>query len=215
VKIGIVGGTGGIGEGMAMRLSQVHEVRLGSRDPTKAGEASRECHLAVEGRGLPCAIDGSSNQDAADFGELVVLAVPFKHLVGTLGSVSGLEGKVVVSPVNPMERREVFAHVPPPEGSAAQLVQRLLPDSKVVAAFNAIAANRWRALDEPLDYAVPVCGDDAGARRAVLDLVGSVSGLTGYDAGPLETAGLIESLTPLLLNVARYSKMRDVGIQFR
>lgn len=214
MRIGIIGGTGGIGEGMAMRLSQTHKVRLGSRDVAKAGEASRECHLAVEGRGLPCAIDGSSNQDAAEFGELVILAVPFKHLVGTLESVAGLEGKVVVSPVNPMERREFFTYVPPPEGSAAQLVQRLLPDSKVVAAFNVIAANRWRALDEPLDYAVPVCGDDAEAKRTVLDLVACVPRLKGYDAGPLGTACMVECITPLLLNVARYNKMRDVGIQF-
>ncbi len=215
MRIGIIGGTGGIGEGMAMRLSQTNEVRLGSRDPAKAGDASRECRLEVERRGLPCAINGSSNQEAADFGELAILAVPFKHLVGTIESVSGLEGKVVVSPVNPMERREFFTSVPPAEGSAAQFMQRLLPDSKVVAAFNAIAANRWRALDEPLDYAVPVCGDDAAARRTVLDLVESVPRLKGYEAGPLATACLVECITPLLLNVARFNKMRDVGIQFR
>jgi NADPH-dependent F420 reductase len=215
VRIGIVGGTGEIGEGMAMRLSQTHEVRLGSRDVTKAGEASRECHLQVEGRGLPCAIDGSSNQEAVDFGDVVILAVPFKNVVGTLESVSGLEGKVVVSPVNPMERREFFTYVPPPEGSAAQLVQRLLPASRVVAAFNVIAANRWKALEEPLDYAVPVCGDDAAAKRTVLDLVACVPRLQGYDAGPLGTACMVECITPLLLNVARYNKMRDVGIQFR
>lgn len=215
MKIGIVGGTGEIGEGMAMRLSQTHEVLLGSRDVTRAGEASRECHFNVEGRGLPCAIDGSSNQEAADFGDLVILAIPFKHLVGTLESITGIEGKIVVSPVNPMERREFFTYVPPEEGSAAQLVQRLLPDSKVVAAFNVIAANRWKALDEPLDYAVPVCGDDPAAKRTVLDLVAGVPRLQGYDAGPLGTACMVECITPLLLNVARYNKMRDVGIQFR
>jgi NADPH-dependent F420 reductase len=200
---------------MAMRLSQTHEVRLGSRDVAKAGESSRECHLQVEGRGLPCAIDGASNQEAADFGEVVVLAVPFTHLVSTLGPLEGLEGKVVVSPVNPMERREFFAYVPPPEGSAAELVQRLLPESRVVAAFNVIAANRWRALDDPLDYAVPVCGDDAAAKRVVLDLVEGVPRLKGYDAGPLATACMVECITPLLLNVARFNRMRDVGIQFR
>ena len=105
--------------------------------------------------------------------------------------------------------------MPPPEGSAAQLVQRLLPASRVVAAFNVIAANRWKALEEPLDYAVPVCGDDAAAKRTVLDLVACVPRLQGYDAGPLGTACMVECITPLLLNVARYNKMRDVGIQFR
>lgn len=215
MKIGIVGGTGGIGEGMAMRLSQIHEVRLGSRDLAKADESSRECRLAVEERGLPCALGGCSNQVAIDFGEVVILAIPFKHLVGTLESLTGLEGKVVVSPVNPMERREFFTYVPPEEGSAALLVQRLLPESKVVAAFNVIAANRWKAIDEALDYAVPICGDDAGAKQVVRELIASVPGLKGYDAGPLATACMVECITPLLLNVARYNKMHDVGIQFR
>ena len=83
-----------------------------------------------------------------------------------------------------------------------------------MAAFNVIAANRWKALDEPLDYAVPVCGDDAEAKRTVLDLIAGVPRLKGYDAGPLGTACMVECITPLLLNVARYNKMRDVGILF-
>ena len=215
MRIGIIGGTGGIGEGMALRLSQTHDVLLGSRDPAKAEAASRECHLQVEERGLPCSIESGTNQDAADFGELVVISLPFEHLIRTLGSLTGLEGKVVVSPVNPMERREFFTYVPPPEGSAAELVQRLLPESRVIAAFNVIAANRWRVLDEPLDYAVPVCGDDPEAKRLVLDLVEGVPRLKGYDAGPLATACMVECITPLLLNVARFNRMRDVGIQFR
>jgi predicted dinucleotide-binding enzyme len=78
-----------------------------------------------------------------------------------------------------------------------------------------IAANRWKAIDEPLDYAVPVCGDDPSAKRTVLDLIASVPRLQGYDAGPLATACMVECITPLLLNVARFNKMRDVGILFR
>lgn len=215
MKIGIVGGTGDIGEGMAMRLSQMHEVRLGSRDLSKAHEASQECRLQVEGRGLPCSLGGCSNQEAVNFGDVVVLAIPFRHLVGTVESLSGLEGKIVISPINPMEKREFFVYVPPEEGSAAVLVQRLLPGSRVVAAFNVIAANRWKAIDEELDYAVPICGDDAGAKQVVLELIRTVPGLKGYDAGPLATACMVECITPLLLNVARYNRMHDVGIQFR
>ena len=198
-----------------MRLCQSHDVLLGSRDLAKASEACRECRFEVEHRGLPSSLESGSNQDAADFGELVIIAIPFTHLIRTLGSLTGLEGKVVVSPVNPIEREEFFIYARPPEGSAAQLVQRLLPKSKVVAAFNTIAANRWKALDEPLEYAVPVCSNDAYAKRTVLDLVAGVPRLQGYDAGPLGAASLVESVTPLLLNVARYNKMRDVGIQFR
>jgi NADPH-dependent F420 reductase len=215
VKIGIIGGTGEIGEGMAMRLSQTHDVWLGSRDVTKAGESSSRCRSEVESRGLPCSLWSGSNQEAADFAEIAIIAIPFTYLIRTLGSLTGLEGKVVVSPVNPVERDAFFTYARPPEGSAAELVQRLLPDSRIVAAFNTVAANRWKALDEPLEYAVPVCADDAAAKQTVMDLVTGVPRLKGYDTGPLGTASLVESITPLLLNVARFNRMRDVGIQFR
>ena len=94
------------------------------------------------------------------------------------------------------------------------MASRLIPDAKICTAFNAIAANKWRALDEELSYSVPVCGNDAEAKRTIMGIVGQVSQLQAFDAGPLAASCLIESLTPLLLNVARYNKLRDVGIRF-
>jgi NADPH-dependent F420 reductase len=216
VKIGIVGGTGDIGEGMAMRLSPTFDVIVGSREKDKA-EAT--CRLGIESlkkRGKECSLTGVSNQTAIDDADVVVLAIPFKHLASTLATLSGFEGKIVVSPVNPMEKRDFFTFVPPPEGSAALLVQKMLPKTaRVCSAFNTIAANKWRALDEDLSYSVPVCGDDADAKKQVMEIVNKVSQLHAFDAGPLAVSAMVESLTPLLLNIARYNRMRDVGIQFR
>ena len=62
--------------------------------------------------------------------------------------------------------------------------------------------------------AVPVASDDAGAKAFVMGFVNSIPDLKAYDAGPLEVSCMIESLTPLLLNIARYNKMHDVGIKF-
>jgi NADPH-dependent F420 reductase len=217
VKIGIVGGTGDIGEGMAMRLSPLYDVIIGSRDTEKA-KAVCNCTLEVcEKRGVnPCTVIGASNQDAVTCADIVILAIPFKHLVSTLETLKCFENKIVISPVNPMEKRNFFEFVPPSEGSAALLVQKLLPKStRICSAFNTIAANKWRALDEELVYSVPVCGDDADAKRQVMDIVNKVSKLQAFDAGPLAVSGMVEALTPLLLNIARYNKMRDVGIQFR
>lgn len=215
MRIGIIGGTGGIGEGMAMRLSQFHEVLLGSRDAARAGATSRECRLEVERRGRPCSLESGTNRDAAEFGELAIVALRFEHLISTLGSLPGLEGRVVISPVNPITRGEFFSSTRPPEGSAASLVQRLLPGSRVVAAFNAIASNRWRALDEPLKDSVPVCADDPAAKATVMGLIEDVPRLRAHDAGPLAAASMVECLAPLLLNVGRYDRMPDAGIQFR
>jgi hypothetical protein len=216
VRVGIVGGTGDIGEGIAMRLSSRHEVTIGSREEEKARESSVCCFNALKERGLPCTCSGHTNQEAVDMADIVILAIPFKHVESTLSTLTGLSGKIVISPVNPMEKRDFFVFTPPPEGSAALLIRRLLPPgTRICTAFNTVAANKWRALGEELDLAIPVCGDDAAAKTVVMDLVNSIPKIRAYDAGPLAVSGMVECLTPLLLNIARYNKMRDVGIQFR
>jgi hypothetical protein len=204
VKIGIVGGTGDIGEGMALRLSPKYDVIVGSREEIKAVATCDTCRETL-----------TSNQDAVDEADVVVLAIPFKHVTPTLQTLTGFEEKIVVSPVNPIERTAYFYYAPPPEGSAAMMIKGMLPESATVcAAFNNIAANKWKQLDEELDYSVAVCCDDDGAKRKVMDIVNSVSGLRAYDAGPLASASVVESVTPLLLNIARFNKLKDVGVKF-
>ncbi len=216
MKIGIVGGTGDIGEGMALRLAPKYDVIVGSREKEKSEASCKTGMETLQKRGETCSLASGSNQDAIDSADVVILAIPFRHLASTLETLHGFEGKVVVSPVNPMEKRDYFVFVPPAEGSAALLVKKMLPGSaRVCSAFNVIAANKWRALDEELTYSVPVCGDDADAKKQVMDIVNSVSRLRAFDGGPLAVSAMVESLTPLLLNIARYNRMRDVGIQFR
>jgi len=216
MKIGIVVGTGDIGEGMALRLSPVFDVMVGSREKDKAETTCRLGTETLKNRGKACSLTGVSNQEAIDGADVVILAIPFKHLAGTLEGLHGFENKIIISPVNPMEKRDHFTFVPPAEGSAALMVKRLLPPTaRICSAFNTIAANKWKALDEELAYSVPVCGDDADAKRQVMEMVNRISRLQAFDAGPLAASSMVEALTPLLLNIARYNKMRDVGILFR
>ncbi|MDK2975102.1 MAG: 8-hydroxy-5-deazaflavin:NADPH oxidoreductase [Methanofollis sp.] len=216
MKIGIVGGTGDIGEGMALRLSTRHEVIIGSREETKARAVSTTCRLRLDEMGKACCLSGVSNQAAVDEAEIVVLGLPYEHLVSTIRSLTGFEGKIVVSPVNPMTFGETVSYVPPPEGSAGLLLKRLLPESaRIVVAFNNIAAHRWQMIREELDYSVAVCSDDEEAKRTVMALVDTISNLTSLDAGPLKNAVLVESLTPLILNISKYNRMKDVGVYFR
>ncbi|MDD5143961.1 NADPH-dependent F420 reductase [Methanoregula sp.] len=216
MKIGIVGGTGDIGEGMAMRLSPYYDVIVGSREQDKAEATCTMGREQMAKRGKPCSMKGVTNQDAVDAADVVILAIPFKHAASTLATLHGFENKIVVSPVNPMEKTDHFVFVPPPEGSAALMIRSILPkEARLCTAFNTIAANKWKALDEELEYSVPVCGDDAEAKKTVMEIVNKVSRLRAFDAGPLTVSCMVESLTPLLLNIARYNKMRDVGIQFR
>ncbi len=215
MKIGIVGGTGEIGEGMALRLSPKYDVIVGSREETKAIATCDTCRKTLQKQGLACSLLGVSNQRAVDEADIVVLAIPFKHVVPTLKALTGFEDKIVVSPVNPIERTTYFSYAPPPEGSAAMMIQGMLPASAAVcAAFNNIAANKWQMIEEELDYSVAVCCDDDRAKQSVMDIVNNVSSLRAYDAGPLAAASIVESITPLLLNIARFNKMRDVGVRF-
>jgi 8-hydroxy-5-deazaflavin:NADPH oxidoreductase len=217
VKIGIVGGTGDIGEGIAMRLAPLYDVIVGSRDEVRAKDSCACSISALRNRGTTCrTLTGATNQDAVSCADVVILAIPFRNLLSTLEDLDCFEDKIVISPVNPMEKRDHFVFVPPEEGSAALLIKRLLPkETRICSAFNTIAANKWKALDEELTYSVPVCGDDESAKHEVMMIVNSVSRLQAFDAGPLAASSMVEALTPLLLNIARYNKMRDVGIQFR
>lgn len=215
MRVGIVGGTGEIGEGMAMRLSWIMDVCVGSRDPGKAQETCDTCLISAKERGIDCSVRSGNNQDVVRESDVIILAIPFKHLKSTVESISGWEGKIVISPVNPMERRECFVYTPPAEGSAALFLQNILPKTtRICTAFNNIAGNRWRDISSELEYSVPVCGDDAEAKQIVMDLVNQISSLKAYDAGPLSSSHIVESITPLLLNIARFNKMKDVGIRF-
>jgi NADPH-dependent F420 reductase len=215
VKIGIVGGTGDIGVGMALRLCPRHDVLIGSREENKATACCATCEAILRERGMEYSLLGLSNQQTVDEADIVVLALPFKHVAATLQSLTGFEEKIVLSPVNPIERSTHFYFAPPAEGSAAIMIRGMLPRSATVcAAFNNIAANKWQVLDEELDYSVAVCCDDDAVKQQVMDLVNGISKLRAYDAGPLAAASVVESVTPLLLNIGRFNRMKDVGIRF-
>lgn len=216
MKIGIVGGTGDIGEGMALRLSHLHEVILGSRDESKACTTSDHTIERLKRRGLQSKCQGVSNQEAVNAGDVIILALPFAHVESTLAGLNGFENKIVISPVNPIARSGHFYYDPPEEGSAALFIKKRLPESaRLVVAFNNIAAHKWKDLDVTLDYSVAVCSDDLEAKKVIMDLIRDLPDLSPLDAGPLAVSSIVESITPLLLNIAISNKMRDVGVYFK
>ena len=95
MKIGIVGGTGDIGEGMGLRLSPVFDVVVGSREKDKAEMSCKMGRETLHSRGKTCSLTGVSNQDAIDSADIIVLAIPFRHLAGTLEGLHGFEDKIV------------------------------------------------------------------------------------------------------------------------
>ena len=220
MQIALLGGTGDIGEGIALRVARNtdHAVVVGSRDPEKAADAASSYAATLADHGVDAGVDGAANPEAAAGADVVVLAVPAYHLTDTIDAVADdLGDAVLVSPAVGMKRDEDGMHYNPPGvGSVTQLAAANAPEGvPVVGAFHNLAAGRLAVLDADLDWDVPVVADDGAAKATVTDLVADLDGLRPLDAGGLENAAEVESLTPLLINVAANNDgLHDLGVKF-
>ncbi|MCD1294619.1 NADPH-dependent F420 reductase [Methanocella sp. CWC-04] len=216
MKIAILGGTGDIGEGLALRLAQKHQVIIGSRDEEKSREAAKNYNERLVSRGLKDEILGMSNQDAAKDAEAVILAVKYQYAIQTLQSVIDvLDNQVLISPIVPMSKTKLCAYTPPETGSASkQICSVLSPDIKLVSTFHTLPAARLSDLDDPLGFDVIVCADDEDAKKVVMGLVEDLGDVRALDGGGIEESRLIEALTPLLVNLAIRNKLKNLSIKF-
>jgi hypothetical protein len=209
--IGIIGGTGPEGKGLAYRLALAgHEIVIGSRSNERATEAAAEVAEHASN-----AVRGAENVEAARDAELIVLTVPFSAQAGTLPALrEAVEGKIVVSTAVPMS----FEGGKPsmldvPEGSAAEQAQALLPAAKVVGAFQNLGAGKLWKGDDSLDQDVIVCAGDAGAKRDVMALAEDIRGVRAVDGGPLAASRYVEGITVLLIGInKRYKSTNGVRI---
>lgn len=221
MRIALLGGTGDIGEGLALRWAYdtTHEVLIGSRDPERARGKAEEYETELDSRGVEVTINGFANEMAADRADVVVLAVPPYHITDTVEAVADRldEDTILVSPAVGMKRDDDGMHYHPPKnGSVAQLAAAAAPDDvPVVGAFQNLAADRLANLDVTLDLDTLIVGDDDDAKETVRLLGEGIEGLRMLDVGPLANAAEVESLTPLLINLAMNNKgMHDVGVTF-
>ena len=203
VKIGILGGTGPAGSGLAARLcAGGQKVYVGSRDPLKAETTVRGL---VERWGPRMAhIESASNADVAETAEIVVLGTTARATVATAAEhAERLAGKPLVSMANAMRRvGSSFEPVPTEEGSIAQAVQKAAPAALVAAALHHIPASALMDLDKPtLVGDVAVVADDIEAMRATQAMVSAMPELRALDGGPLENAIGLEAFCAVLLTV--------------
>ncbi|TQS30806.1 NADPH-dependent F420 reductase [Microbispora sp. KK1-11] len=199
LTIGILGGTGDQGKGLARRFSLAgHTVLIGSRSAERAQEAAREIGV----RGAP-------NAEVAAEADVVIVAVPWEGHKALLESLrEPLAGKIVVDCVNPLgfDKQGAYA-LPVEEGSAAQQAAAVLTGSRVVAAFHHVSA--VLLLDPSvaeIDLDVLVLGDDREATDVVRALAGRIPGARGVYAGRLRNAHQIEALTANLISINRRYK---------
>jgi NADPH-dependent F420 reductase len=217
MKIAILGGTGSIGEGFALRWAEKHEILLCSREIEKAVKAAGDYSGTLLSKGFfCCGITGCKNETAIGDADVVVLSVPYQGVVTLLKDLRPcFSDQIVISLVVPMKKNKWFEYTPPEQGSAALEIQEILPETaKVVSAYHNVSAKKLAALDLSLDYDVVVCGDDDRAKKTVMELTHEIKNLRPLDGGGLASSYMIESLTPFLINLAIRNRLSDLGVKF-
>jgi NADPH-dependent F420 reductase len=185
--IGILGGSGDLGQGLAERLRRLgEEVVIGSRTPRD---------------------DFVANAEAARASEVVFLSVPPEGVATTAHDLAdALAERIVISVASPVVFRDGKAGAEPGDLSLAELVARAAPQARLVAGFHTVSAKLLADPAKPLDEDVLLCGDDAEAKRLVGELAERLVEGRAVDAGRLEVARWLEPLTAVLLNVNRAYK---------
>jgi NADPH-dependent F420 reductase len=199
LTLGMLGGTGPQGKGLALRLAMAgHQILLGSRIAERAASVVTEL---LDGRDLP--IKGVANAEAAAGADVVFLVFPFEGQASLLPDLADAIGdKLVVDVINPLgwdERGAFMLDVP--EGSAAEQAQALLPRARVVSAFHHAPPRLLADLDLYCDTDVLVAGDDPAARATVIELADQIPGCRGIDAGALRLSRQLEGFTAVVVGV--------------
>ena len=213
--IPIIGGTGALGYGLAVRLARAGQtIVIGSRKPERAEEAAAKLREAVPG----AEIEGLPNDEAAKRGPIVFLTVPFRAQSETLTNLKDAltEGQLLVDCTVPLAAAisgKATRTVGVWQGSAAQQAQEMAPDGvTVVSALHTVSAPIL-AGDGPLDEDVLVCGDRKADKARVAKVIELVDGLRAVNAGPLEQARIVEPLTALLIGInIRYKTHAGIRI---
>ena len=211
LTIAVLGGTGKEGKGLAFRWARAgYRILIGSRSSEKAVKAASEIMELLEGSS---SVVGTTNREAAEQANIVVLTVPYAAHRETLENVRDvLQGKLLVDVTVPLVPPKVSKVQMPPAGSAAQEAKAIVGDDvEVVAAFQNVSHEHLLD-EEEVECDVLVTGTSKKARAEVLKLV-EAAGLTGWDAGPIENSVVVEGLTSVLININKQYGSTYAGIK--
>ena len=221
MKIGIIGGTGGMGKGFALRFCKKHQVIIGSRDAERAKTAANEYSgLAKDAYGnINGTIIGKDNLSVASESEVLILSIPYENIDTTCSELLPQINVncIVISPIVPMTKTDVgFECIPIKENKlfSHQMVEKHMKDkTKLVSAFHVISEKKLVNPTLALDYDIFVVGDDKNSVEIVNSLINEIEGLRPIYLGPSTLAYLVEMSTPLLLNAMIRNKMKNPGIK--
>jgi NADPH-dependent F420 reductase len=216
-RVGILGGTGPEGSGLAYRWARSgEEIVIGSRDARRAAETAAELRARIGGSAK---IEGADNVTAASQCDVVVLTIPFFGCAALLKQLKGVwkPGTVVIDTTVPLAATVGGAATRMLgvwQGSAAEQTRELLPAGvSVAAAFQNLGAELL-SKDEAVDCDILVCSDDERAKQIATELAGKIPGARALNGGKLENARIVESLTALLVGINIRYKVHSAGIRF-
>tara|TARA_B100000035_G_scaffold215198_1_gene184404 strand:+ start:1712 stop:2386 length:675 start_codon:yes stop_codon:yes gene_type:complete len=208
VTVGIVGGTGDLGAGLARRLTRAgFRVVIGSRHESQAQAAADTIKgIGSEAGWSTLQVSGASNLDAATAADIVFVTVPFSaHGVTLEGITDVVQEKVVVDVTVPLVPPKVARVQMPEGGSAGQIAQSILGDNvRVVSAMQNVAAAHLNS-EEPIDCDVLVTGNNRDARQWVIDILAAID-MRGFHAGMINNAAAAEALTSVLIHINKQYK---------
>ena len=216
-KIGIIGGTGPEGSGLAARWAAAGEhIVIGSRDANRAAETANLLRSRV---GSTAKIDSAENASAVAQCEIVVLTVPFSGHAALLKQLKPhwKPGQILIDTTVPLAAAVGGAPsrmLSVWQGSAAQQTRELVPASVAVAAALHNVSAELLAKDGPIDCDILVCSDDEEAKRVASELAAKIPGARALNGGKLENARIIESITALLIGLNVRYKVHTAGIRF-
>lgn len=221
LKIGIIGGTGGMGKGFAIRWCINHDILIGSRDAERASKSAEEYTItAKEAYGkINGSISGNDNVTIAKESDVLVLSIPYENIDSICSQILPQikNSCVVISPIVPMTKTELgFEFIPIKENKpfSYQLVVKHMKDkSKLVSAFHVISEKKLVNPTLTLDYDIFVCGDDQNSVNVVNGLINEIKGLRPIYLGPGSLSYFAEVATPLLLNAMIKNKLKNPGIK--
>ncbi|GIG90213.1 NADPH-dependent F420 reductase [Plantactinospora endophytica] len=209
LTVGIIGGTGDQGRGLAYRLARAGQrILIGSRTAARAEQAAAELRTLP---GMPTDADvaGGDNAEVAARSDVVVIAVPWDGHRDTVAALrEPLAGKVVVDCVNPLgfDKQGPYP-LRVEEGSAVQQAAALLPESRVCAAFNHVSAP---LLADPeidrIELDVLICTEERELVGIVGALAARIPGMRGVYAGRLRNAHQVEAFTANLIAINKRYK---------
>ncbi len=195
MKIGIYG-TGKVGRALARKWAPSgHELKI-----TNAGDTPKLEDLLRETG--PVATAGTA-AEVARFGEVLLLAVPWRNAYQLLESAGDLTGKIIIDCTNPVKPDLSGLEIGHTTSAAEEIASRF-PDARVVKAYSTVPASLLG--DSRQNQAAPpflcYCGDDALAKKVVARLIED-SGFTPLDVGPLRMARSLEPLVMLYTGLAQ------------